>query len=217
MGKNVYSVVLSEEVIAAIDALAVQRGFSRSGLINHVLAEYSGLSTPEHRMRELAQWVRSRAAGGELRADVSPAGGLTLHTALRFKYNPALRYQLDFYENGGLLCELRVSLRSQNEELLSCLAEFFKTWLLLEQKYMANPPAQELISFEARRFRRELRRPAGSYGGEALGDAVADYVTAMDSCMKAFFGNLNEPAAAIKAAEAAYLAILPRGGLAGSL
>ncbi len=217
MGKSVYSVVLSDEVVHAIDDLALHQGFSRSGLINHVLAGYAGLSTPEHRLRELAHSVRQRAAGGGLRADVSPAGGLTLHTALHFKYNPSLRYQLDFAEGGEWLGELRVGLRSQNEDLLGYLASFFTLWQHLEQKYLPSPPAASLFAQERQRFRRQLRRPATAQDALMLGEAAAGYITRLDSCLRAFFTQLPDPVLAMQYTEDAFLEALKTHRLAAEL
>ncbi|MBR0365110.1 MAG: hypothetical protein IJH58_08140, partial [Clostridia bacterium] len=53
MGKSVYSLALSDEIIAEIDRLAYQNGTNRSGLINSILAEYLQFTTPEQRMREV--------------------------------------------------------------------------------------------------------------------------------------------------------------------
>ena len=53
MGKSVYSLALSDEIIAEVDRLAYQNGTNRSGLINSILAEYLQFTTPEQRMREV--------------------------------------------------------------------------------------------------------------------------------------------------------------------
>lgn len=39
MKKNVYSLVLSEDVVHEIDKLAYQRGTNRSNMVNQILAE----------------------------------------------------------------------------------------------------------------------------------------------------------------------------------
>ncbi len=217
MGKTVYSIVLSDEVVRAVDALAVQQGFSRSGLINHVLAGFAGLSTPEHRLRELAHAVRRQAAGGSLRADVSPAGALTLHTALHYKYNPSLRYQLEFTDGGELLGELRVGLRSQNEDLLAYLASFFTLWQHLEQKYLPSPPPTGLFTLERQRFRRGLRRPLSTQDSLLLGDAAAGYITRLDACLRAFFTQLPDPAAALRQTENCFRDSLKTGQISWDL
>ena len=53
MGKSVYSVVLSDEVIEAVDEMAYRMKTSRSNLINQILAERVSYTTPEMRIREI--------------------------------------------------------------------------------------------------------------------------------------------------------------------
>ena len=53
MNKNVYSIVLTDNVIRAVDDEAYRRGTNRSNLINQILAEYLSCVTPEMRMRQI--------------------------------------------------------------------------------------------------------------------------------------------------------------------
>lgn len=45
MGKSVYSLVLMDEVVDAIDQMAYRNNTSRSNLINQILAEHVSLAT----------------------------------------------------------------------------------------------------------------------------------------------------------------------------
>lgn len=47
MNKSVYSLVLADDVVEAIDRLAYSMNTSRSNLINQILAERVQLLTPE--------------------------------------------------------------------------------------------------------------------------------------------------------------------------
>lgn len=47
MKKSVYSVVLMDDVVAAIDELAARQGTSRSNLINQILAKHLCCTTPK--------------------------------------------------------------------------------------------------------------------------------------------------------------------------
>ena len=46
MSKSVYSVVLMDDVVDAVDRLAYEAGTNRSNMINRILAEYVQLATP---------------------------------------------------------------------------------------------------------------------------------------------------------------------------
>ena len=47
MKKSMYSLMLSEQVVEAIDRLALEQNTNRSRLINEILADYLSLVTPE--------------------------------------------------------------------------------------------------------------------------------------------------------------------------
>lgn len=210
MGKIVYSIVLSEEVVAAIDILATRGGQSRSGLINQVLAGHAGLTTPEEHGRQIGAALQTAAEAQGLRAALSPSGALTLHTALRYKYNPTLRYVVELRHSGPTLAEVRVQLRSQSEALLSYLSLFFELWDRLEQRHLPRPPAEGEYHQAAGRYRRLLRRPAEAAGQEALGREIAAWVAMLDSSLKAYFASLQDAPRAVRDTETAY-----REGLAG--
>lgn len=53
MKKTLYSLMLNEEVVREVDALAHRLGTSRSNLINQILAEYVNYTTPERRINDI--------------------------------------------------------------------------------------------------------------------------------------------------------------------
>lgn len=126
MKKNVYSLVLSEDVVHEIDKLAYQRGTNRSNMVNQILAEYASLITPEKRMSHLLAEVRRHfesAAGFQL-PEAASAGMMNLRTALRYKYNPTVRYSLELSRDNQSIGTLRVSLRTQNTQLIMAMVNF---------------------------------------------------------------------------------------------
>lgn len=204
MAKSVYSLVLSDDIVEAIDAMAARLGQSRSGLINHILAEYASLSTPESRMGEVARAAQQALEAAALRSSLSAGGTLTLTRALRYKYNPSLRYVVELYDGRGDLAELRVGLRSQNGDLLGYLETFFALWRKLEEAHLPEvPPAP--AACEDHRYRRTLRSPPGQLSRQEAGRAIAGYVARMDSCVRVFFANLHDAGEAVRSTEAAYL------------
>ena len=59
MKKTMYSLLLDENVVRAVDQLAHRQGCSRSALVNRLLAEQLGLMTPERRIGEVLQALDS--------------------------------------------------------------------------------------------------------------------------------------------------------------
>ena len=134
MKKNVYSLVLSEDVVHEIDKLAYQRGTNRSNMVNQILAEYASLITPEKRMSHLLAEVRRHfesAAGFQL-PEAASAGMMNLRTALRYKYNPTVRYSLELSRDNQSIGTLRVSLRTQNTQLIMAMVNFYGLWDTVE-------------------------------------------------------------------------------------
>ena len=87
MKKSVYSLVLMDDVVSAIDRMAYEQGVSRSALVNRVLAEYASLLTPEHRIRSLFDTVCEMLEPQSVLQLASTEGVLTLRSSLQYKYN----------------------------------------------------------------------------------------------------------------------------------
>ena len=96
MSKSVYSLVLVDELVRRLDRAAYARGLSRSGMINEILADYLSVVTPEMQMQQALDTVQNLLGGGEELQLVTPpsGGGMVLRSALRYKYNPTVRYAI---------------------------------------------------------------------------------------------------------------------------
>ena len=180
MKKNVYSLVLSEDVVHEIDKLAYQRGTNRSNMVNQILAEYASLITPEKRMSHLLAEVRRHfesAAGFQL-PEAASAGMMNLRTALRYKYNPTVRYSLELSRDNQSIGTLRVSLRTQNTQLIMAMVNFYGLWDTVETVFLGRQ--QSLVDGE--RYLRVLMLQSPTpqsllLGSEALGELIADYIS----------------------------------------
>ena len=94
MGKSVYSLVLSDDVVEAVDRAAYAMGSSRSNLINQILAEYVSFITPEKRRKDIFDSLVSVINGFEP-FQVQSRGSdnmLSIRSPLRVKYNPTIKY-----------------------------------------------------------------------------------------------------------------------------
>ena len=185
MKKNNYCLMLSEEVVAAIDARASREGTNRSALINRILAEYVSYVTPEMRVREILTSARD-ALHLAFRREAESDTALALCSSLAYRYNPTVRYTLDFDRSANTLGVLRVSLRTKNQVLIAMLYRFFELFARLEGEYVGNC---EYTVGEGR-FSRVLRlRDEGKtmLTLEGIGSLVADYLTMLDNAMKAYF------------------------------
>ncbi len=204
--KNIYSLVLSDSVVEAVDALARAAGLSRSAMINQILAERVAYTTPEMRMREILAAMQRSMNDGFYYLEQPSAGTLSCRTALKYRYKPTVRYSVEIFSRGGKKAgELKVSFRTQNVQLIDDLTGFFRVWAALEQRYIASRLTQDIVyTIDSGRFTRTLNMPEKDISDEALGAAVADYMAMFDAAMKQYFSYLPDADTAARAAEQSY-------------
>ena len=203
MKKNVYSLVLSEDVVRAIDACAYREGTNRSALINRILAEYVSYTTPEMRMRRIFEEMQQILPSDGFRMMESSESMLSLRSSLQYKYNPTVRYTVELYRGEGTLGVLRVSLRTQNALLLSLMEAFYSVFCRAEQACVGTCQYQLANGRFSRALTLRVDRntPEGLYTAEELAAVISRYVSLFDRAIKVFF-------ACAERAEDAYYPIL---------
>ena len=137
--KNVYSIVLSADVVEKIDQLAYENGTNRSNMINQILAEYVSYTTPEKRFRDIFVRMENLLTANSFKAMEPSDTMLSLRSALAYKYNPTVKYNVELYRSSTAeIGELRVSLRTQNAGLILYMTEFYRLWSAVEAKYRGH-------------------------------------------------------------------------------
>ena len=202
--KSVYSLVLSDEVIRAVDRLAYQMNTSRSNMINQILAEYTSLLTPEKRMSTVFDEIQNLLiSGAGFQLLMKPSDSmLSLRQALNYKYNPTVRYSIELVQTDrGSLIRLKVILRSQNQTLIHYLSQFFSLWQELEKKAGG---VKNGWSIEDARYTRVLDLPGEEISDEDFGQEIAAYIQILDQAMNAFVESLDEPQRAVAAVNSIY-------------
>lgn len=209
MKKSVYSLVLSDEVVQCVDRAAYSAGLSRSAMINQILAEYVSYMTPEQRIKQVFRQMEDMLSPlPDFQIMLQPAGSMmSLRSALSYKYNPTVKYSVELYhDNQQAQGQLKVSLRSQSSSLILYMSQFWKLWVKIETAYTGGVDC--LI--EDGRFIRTLR---GDVTSQQLGEAISEYIKALDSAMKAFFSSLDKPAQAMRQVENIYLSQIHDRGI----
>ena len=207
MQKSLYSLILSDDVVEAVDRLAHTMRTNRSNMVNQILAEYVSYVTPEKRMQQifsLLEETLSRFEAFQIPAQTS-ASVFLARSALAYKYNPSVQYTVELYRRpGSSIGELRVSMRTQNSALRLYVLQFFKLWLALEHSYRAGSDC----TVEDAKFFKKLQFPHLSEDAKIeptqWADAISDYVSAFDTAMKAFFYQIDRPAEATAKVEQIY-------------
>jgi hypothetical protein len=212
MGRSVYSLVLIDDVVDAIDKIAYEKKTSRSNLINQILAEYCSYSTPEMRMRDIFEGVEQMMSDWEsFQVQLQPSDAMiSIRSALRYRYKPTIRYMLELYRTcGPTVGELRVSMRTQSRQLIEILNDFFDFWFAMENKYIGSlfPHGEVFCEITPGKYARQFLLPQDSarQTNEAIAAAISDYIHVFDTCMKLYFAHLDEPEKALAALEKKYL------------
>lgn len=194
MKKSVYSLVLMDDVVRAVDKQAMLLGTSRSNLINQILAEQLSCITPEMRMKEIFGAVEELIGEGfQIRPCRSDAF-MTLRTALEYKYRPSVNYKVELLRIPDVyLGTLTIQLRTQSTPLIALFSSFFSYWSRLESDLFASMGISDYVfEIEPGRFSRKLF----SCGDDAA-QAIYEYITLLDKAIKLYFSAPQDfPAAA---------------------
>lgn len=187
MGKNVYSIVLDDQIVLELDQFAGRCGISRSAAINQILAQHLQLATPQQQIQQIFAGLEQMAKETALQLLSVSQGQMQLRSPLQYKYNPTLRYQIELYSDDKQYMGIfRAGMRTQNQTLLAYLQQFYQMWNFLEKKYAINP--QEICTqTENGRFVRCLRWLPPNHHPQQQGEQIAQYVHVFDQCLKAFF------------------------------
>lgn len=199
--RNVYSIVLLEELVDAVDRLACERGMSRSGMINRILAEYLSYATPEEKIGDIFSCMERFFSGAEnfqVRSRQSETM-LTVRTALMYRYHPTVRYSLElFRQRSSAVGELRVSLRTKSPALEERLTEFFKFRSKMENRWLEThfPSGHVPCEIAPGRFSRTFLIPASEQDrtAETVAEAICDYILEFDRELKQYCAGSESPA-----------------------
>lgn len=215
MGKNVYSLVLTDEVVEAVDRLAYSMGISRSGLIDRILAEKVGFATAEMRTNGIFDSLNklfSESGGGFIVKSENQS--MLIRSSLKYKYKPTIRYGLQLLRTGEYTeGELKVSFRTQSDELKRKMEEFLRLWAKLENTYIVKYfPDGIRYYIEDGRFSRVFVLPEEyrDKSNEDIGRAIAEYIRMFDDVLKCFFAEEDSGVGAAAAADR-YCGYLEKG------
>lgn len=216
MKKNMYSLMLAEDVIREVDRLAAEKRTNRSNLVNQILAEYVSLTTPEMHVRHIFDAVENLIGERVDGMFTLGAGGLSMSfkSSLRYNYRPTIRYEVEMYRMPETtIGQLKVVFRTTAADLLVEMTRFFKIWMQLESIYIGHFFGGREIEYglENGRFTRKFALPAGrNYTEEETGAAIGGYIAAFDDMLKGWLaGNF----ASTEALENEYLRYLNGGAL----
>lgn len=190
MQKSLYSLILMDDVVREIDAIARKQNTNRSNLINQILAEYVSMVTPEQRIYNIFNCIDNLLGHNVFDSYIEPnESTMSLKSSLNYRYRPTIRYLVELYRTGeNASGELKIIFRTQSQELLFRLAEFFELWTKMEKIYLKDYSAQTInYSFENGKFTRTFAMPRDRiYDNEETARAISDYIRMFDDIVKGY-------------------------------
>lgn len=197
MKKTLYSLMLSDEVVAEVDRLAHRLGTNRSNLINQILAEHVDLVTPERRINDIfSAMERLMTPSRELVPFFAPnALTMSLKSSLEYKYRPTVKYEVELYRgDSDSLGELTVVFRTQSAALIRSMTEFFRIWKSIEDAHLRpvmGQNAPDYALYEGK-FIRSIAIPMRDCSSQELANVISEYIKLFDTMMKGYLaGKLN--------------------------
>ena len=208
MKKTLYSLMLNDEVVREVDALAHRLGTNRSSLINEILAEYVNYTTPERRINDILSTIQElMQPSGDLIPFFAPhTYSMSLKSSLEYKYRPTIKYEVELYKGGeGAIGALSVLFRTQSPALIDGMTEFFRLWKSIEDAHLARKLGEriEYTLYEGK-FVRSISVPDRACNSEELAKAIAEYIRLFDKLMKGWLTGRYD-AHAVEAAYYSYL------------
>ena len=188
MKKTLYSLMLNEDVVREVDALAHRLGTNRSALINQILAEYVNYTTPERRINDVLSAIDQlmRPTRDLVPFFVPNASSLSLKSSLEYKYRPTVKYEVELYRGGEeSIGSLSVVFRTQSAALIQGMTEFFRLWKQIEDAhlYPLTGARIEYALYDGK-FVRSLAAPDRDCSTDELARALSEYIQLFDKLMK---------------------------------
>ena len=190
MKKTLYSLMLNDEVVREVDALAHRMGTNRSNLINQILAEYVNYTTPERRINDVLSAIEQlMSPSRELVPFFAPNSfSMSLKSSLEYKYRPTVKYEVELYRGAGeSIGELSVVFRTQSAALIEAMTDFFRLWKQIEDTHLhALTGARIDYALYDGKFVRSLAVPDRDCTSDELAAALSEYIKLFDKLLKSY-------------------------------
>ncbi|MBQ8960923.1 MAG: hypothetical protein IJ071_06875 [Ruminococcus sp.] len=191
MKKSVYSLVLMDDVVRAVDAQAGRLGTSRSNLINQILAEHLSCVTPEMRMKAIFGQVQ-RLIDTTFQVQQQSPSAMTFRGSLQYKYHPTISYRVELDRAPErFLGKLSVSIRTQNQKLIRECTEFFRYRCEMEARYLARLGYTDYTAgIGPGTFTRALFN-SGELDEEGAAEAIYSYISDLDRSLMLWLADVG--------------------------
>lgn len=194
MKKSVYSIILADDVVQAVDEMAYKLNTSRSNLINQILAEHVSFTTPEMRIKDIFSQIE-QIMDSRFQFLSQPSDTMiSLKSPLRYKYKPTIRYSVELFRSFDQKTgRLKVAFRTQSEALINAITRFFLFWRKIEEKYLSEVFQGGVpCEISGGKYIRDFYSPnPAKLTDEEIGNGISEYIKLIDKCIQIYFDGLS--------------------------
>lgn len=191
MSKSLYSLILNDEVVNMVDKMARINGYSRSLMVEKILADAVRYETPEIRANNVFEEIERIISSTETLRYLSKTSQYmaSIKSALDYRYNPQIRYNVELFRDSDYLGQLKVNLRTQNPILVNLISDFYTFYAYLEKTYYNNEAKH---FYDGVKFTRIFNFPKINMTSKELAEHLTVYVKDFDDLLNIYFNNLTE-------------------------
>ncbi len=191
MSKSLYSLILNDEVVNMVDKMARINGYSRSLMIEKILADAVRYETPEIRANNIFEEIEKIISATESMRYLTKTSQYmaSIKSALDYRYNPAIKYSVELFPESDYLGQLKVNLRTQNPILINLISDFYTFYSYLEKTYY-NSNARYF--YDGVKFTRFFNFPTVNMTSKELAEHLTNYVKDFDELLNVYFNNLTQ-------------------------
>ena len=214
MRKSLYSIMIENELIDAIDELANKRAVDRSYILNEILAEYLSVKIPQINLKEIFNMIQLNMNTSVFKVNASLSDCvINVKSPIEHEYRPALKYCVEIYDDNDIkIGKLRLIYRTYDLHALQRFNNFIDIWISLESHYIHRFFPKDSIKYdvESGRFSRVLMLPKDSMPitNEILSRGISDYIKEFDELLKLYLNNIESDA---KIIEKKYIEYINKG------
>ena len=196
MKKTLYSLMLDDEVVHEVDALAHRLGTNRSSLINQILAQYVDYTTPEQKINDILSTIEElMSPSRDLVPFFAPNSfSMSLKSSLEYKYRPTVKYEVELYRGGSEdIGELSVVFRTQSAALIKAMTDFFRLWKRIEDVHLYPlTGAKHDYALYDGKFLRSISAPDHDCSSEEMAETISEYIKLFDKLLKCYLSGSRD-------------------------
>lgn len=191
MAKNLYSVILSEELVSLVDELAKKNNTSRSNQINNILANFFSYTTMDMQIDSILGFINNMLSKNDefQFLENNCDRQLSVKTSLDYKYNPSLKYSIELYKNlvNDSIGDLKIIYRISSPELRVKLERYFNYIVSFESS--VNPTLVKTSMYEQKFIRQFYIEQDLNFTYDEIAESITEYVNNIDRTLKKYLND----------------------------